>query len=70
MECPECRRLKAERAARELDYTMTILRMNAAACDGSGTYMILKTLADEAGLDLRLTDTEIAQHQDRHAVAN
>jgi len=63
-------RLKDERTAKQLDYSMALLRMNAAAGDGTGRYMALKTLADEAKAVLDSVEADITQHQDRHAMPN
>lgn len=71
MDCPECVRLKAERELRRLIYSDAELRMKEVEMDSDTTkYMELRAKAEEAALDLRLVETEIIQHQDRHAVPN
>ncbi len=67
MDCAECERLRAERERRTRDYELASLYLSAAATStDSGRFMILKTLAEEARLDLDLVDTEIEQHRNRH----
>jgi hypothetical protein len=71
MDCPECERLRVERERWKRAYELANLNLTAAATSADrGQFMILKTLADEAKLDLDLVDAEIAQHRDRHAVPN
>ena len=67
MDCLECERLGIMRESRRRIWELATLRLNAAATSGdSAQFMRLKTLADEAKLDLELADAEIAQHQARH----
>jgi hypothetical protein len=67
MDCAECERLRVERERRKRIHELANLNMNAAATSTDrGQFMILKTLADEAKVDLELVDAEIMQHRASH----
>ena len=70
MQCAECQRLRTERELRRLDYNLAVSRARAAYPAGSEEYMSLRARANEAKIDLDLAETELMQHQDRHAVPN
>jgi hypothetical protein len=64
-------RLRAERERRNLTYTTTAFRLKAMEAGwNTAEYVELCAEAQEAELELKLLDAEIAQHQDRHAAAN
>lgn len=71
MDCPECARLKANHDLKSLlrDLARSILKDAEMTADAAN-YMALRRRFLEAEIDLSLVETEIAQHQDRHAVTN
>jgi hypothetical protein len=67
MDCAECERLRVERELRKRACELANLNLSAAATSADrGQFMILKTLADEAKVDLDLVDAEIMQHRTGH----
>jgi hypothetical protein len=69
MDCAECKRLIIKRECLKRVYERAALDMKTGVMSAQRReYIRLKTLADEAWVDLELTETEIIQHQDTHAV--
>jgi hypothetical protein len=63
-DCVECERLRVERESWKHAHELANLNLNAVATSADrGHFMILKTLTDEAKLDLDLVDEQIAQHR-------
>ena len=70
MKCTQCERLRADHKRLEQTYRLASLNMSAAATNtDQGQFMLLKTLADEARIDLELAESEMMQHRDRHGQA-
>ena len=58
--CIECERLRVERELRKRAYQLANLNLSAAATSADrGRFMILKTLADEAKVDLDRANADI-----------
>ena len=72
MACPECLRLKADRALKGLNCTVALIEMNVAALTihGYREYVELTARVQEANSDLEKAEAEIMQHQNRHGVPN
>jgi hypothetical protein len=68
MDCPECERLRTERAARHLVYQSLTRNMDEAGTGNIEEYIRLKTLADQAWISLDVLETHIRQHHEAHAV--
>lgn len=65
MDSAESNRLMAECQHRKRIYEYAALKMMSAATSADcAQFMILKTLADEAKLDLDRAEAEITQHQE------
>lgn len=72
MNCAECTRLRAEREAGQLKYTMAVSRMKTAAMNtsGHGEYLNLSANARDAKTDLDRIDSELTRHQAGHAATD
>jgi hypothetical protein len=71
--CPDCGsglKLLGADVSETLEYIPASFKVIRTVTTGRLVPMILKTLADEAKLDLDLVDAEITQHRDRHAVVS
>ena len=68
MPCPECERLTAQRERLRYIYALAAANVRPSVGSSAGQYMLLKTLADEAQVDLELAETELQQHLSRHTV--
>jgi hypothetical protein len=68
IECTECERLLAERERMKHPYDLAAAEVRTADGRGAGEYLIMKTLAEEAKVDLDLVETEMVRHQDSHAL--
>lgn len=66
--CTECERLRKEQERLKQSHDAAILQLNAAAPGGNqGHFMTMKTLVEEAKVDLDAIDAEVARHQRTHA---
>ena len=62
MDCPECERLRIERDTRERIYELATHNFDSVATSKDiGEYIRLKTLDDEAKIELDLVVVEIAE---------
>jgi hypothetical protein len=66
LECAECARLIAEWATMRQANALPVARVRAAIGDDSGQYLIMKTLAEDAQMDMGLIELEIMHHQAGH----
>jgi hypothetical protein len=67
--CTKCEKLGAERKRLKHAYESACLNLRSSATRrDQARFMTLKTLTDEAQIDLELVETEISLHQALHAV--
>ena len=72
MKCSKCDQLGAEHKRLKQCHELASLNLQGVAPNiDQGRFMTLKTLVDEARIDLELVETEIMRHFSAgHAVAN
>jgi hypothetical protein len=67
MHCANCERLRGEHERLKRLQESAVDQLNAAVGKSdTAQFMRLKTMADEASLDVDLVETEILQHQEKH----